>query len=76
MEVWLVLLLVALGIPALGVAGFVLAINQRQAIAALQAEIGRLARQMEVLERAAAGLRRRPSGKSLSLSRAGSGCST
>jgi uncharacterized membrane protein len=55
MEVWLVLLLVALGIPALGVAGFVLAIQQRRAIAALQGEIGRLARQMEVLEGAAAG---------------------
>ena len=39
MELWLVLLLVALGIPALGVAGFVLAITQRQAIAALQVEV-------------------------------------
>jgi hypothetical protein len=52
---WLVLLLVALGIPALGVAGFVLAITQRQAIAALRAEIGWLARRMEALERAVAG---------------------
>ena len=52
---WLVLLLVALGIPALGVAGFVLALNQRKAFAALQAEIGRLARRMEALESAVAG---------------------
>jgi hypothetical protein len=55
MEIWLVLLLVALGIPALGVAGFVLAIRQRRVIAALQVEIGRLARRMEGLETAAAG---------------------
>jgi uncharacterized membrane protein len=55
MEIWLVLLLVTLGIPALGVAGFVLAIRQRRVIAALQVEIGRLARRMEGLEAAAAG---------------------
>ncbi|MFW6076876.1 MAG: DUF2339 domain-containing protein [Hyphomicrobiales bacterium] len=53
---WLMLLLVALAIPALGVAGFVLAMNQRQSIAALQAEVGRLANRMEALERATAEL--------------------
>ncbi|HUE45581.1 MAG TPA: DUF2339 domain-containing protein [Aestuariivirgaceae bacterium] len=54
MDIWLLLLL-ALGIPALGVAGFVMAIQQRRVIATLQVEIGRLARRMEGLETAAAG---------------------
>jgi uncharacterized membrane protein len=60
-----VLLLVALGIPALGVAGFVLAISQRPVIAALQAEIGRLARRMEALETAPPGRRRTQSRRSV-----------
>jgi uncharacterized membrane protein len=53
MEMFWLLLLLVLGIPALGVAGFVLSINQRQTIAMLQAEVGRLASRMDVLERAA-----------------------
>ena len=53
MDMILLLLFLALGIPALGIAGFVLALNQRQSIAVLRGEIGRLAARLQTLETAA-----------------------
>src|SRR5688572_29638110 len=55
MDMFLLLLLVVLSIPALGIAGFVLAVRQRKTLAMLQSEVGRLANRMQVLESGAAG---------------------
>jgi uncharacterized membrane protein len=55
MEFWLLLLLLGLGVPALGVAGFVIAVRLRQTVARLQAEIGQLAERLQALESATIG---------------------
>ena len=53
MDMILLLLLLGLGVPALGIAGFVMALNQRQSIAMLRSDLGRLATRLETLETAA-----------------------